>query len=474
MRPVLYPSDEVYYVYLGKGKIADVISCVVYEELNGEWSLTMEYPVTGPMLADLYAGGTIGVYAPSYGALGNDITAQEFFDIYKHSVPINGVVTFYANHISRRLANCVYYGSTLGPNGSILTYSSPNAQNINNIKFTKTVSTVSGTDVASIPDTAIAKLIGSEQSVHSVWGADVIFYSYTPVDPYNPDTTWVPTCTLYVVNQRGHDNGVTIRFGVDLTDMEYTQDSSGTYNALVPYWQKPNGTYKFTTNYLVQPTTPVTPVIAAPYDCSNDFETEPTSAEMETLAQEILDNNTPWISAETIEADFLNGAEVDPHGARIQLGDLVTVYWPEAQVKKKMRVVSYEYDTLGEQYLKMTLGTQDDEFVLTSGDNIVSSSASGGNSAIQYTIEEKYVDNVTVNANSYAEIDINVAKTGYTAVGLLGYAVNLASSNGTNASRCFVYDYHVVDATSAFVQVRNTYTSAAKIKVRVFVLYQES
>lgn len=378
MVPTLFPSDECYYVYLGKGKLTDVISCIVHEELNGEYSLTMEYPVTGPMLEDLYAGGTISVIAPTYSTF-NDGFDSQFFDIYKHTVPINGVVTFYANHVSRRLADIAHVAGFIKATGMQTILQCNPIPPVNGIDFYGSGVYDTRTARSETPASGLAKLIGAEDSIHTHFGYDFAFDCSTPSQA-GDNRTWKVECNIVTINHRGQDRGVKIRFGYDLMDINYTHDKTGTYNALVPYWTKPNGDFVTPTPPVVQPSTPITPLAVVPYDANNDFETEPTSAALTALAQSILDNTMPWIDSETIEADFLNGAEIDPHGARVYLGDTVTVEWIEARISKQMRAISYDYDVLAERFIKITLGTQEHDHVVTS-DSLsggVAASGSGG------------------------------------------------------------------------------------------------
>ena len=44
---------------------------------------------------------------------------------------------------------------------------------------------------------------------------------------------------LYV--NRGNDNGVSIRYGVNLTDLTHDIDTSGVYTAVVPFWKSSEG-----------------------------------------------------------------------------------------------------------------------------------------------------------------------------------------------------------------------------------------
>ena len=107
MIPVLYDGGAIDPRRLGKGKLSDVISCVVHEELNGDFSLTFQYPITGVHYDEMTIGSSIVVimpcfnktdYHPSIPVSSERGTKRDIqvFDIYKKSTPIDGVVTFYS------------------------------------------------------------------------------------------------------------------------------------------------------------------------------------------------------------------------------------------------------------------------------------------------------------------------------------------------------------------------------------------
>ena len=385
MIPVLYASDQVFKNTNGKGKLVDTISCIVHEELNGDYSLELKYPVTGELYEDLVAGGVICAYTPT---VENETVFDlwpEYFDIYKHSVPINGVVTFYASHVSRRLAKCAYCSSQVYSDPK-LEYAHPDVRWISGSftpgKITFYVRTTSANPYVPIdePKSALAAIIGDGVSSKTAWGREFIFTCKGTYAPSGEEKL-TPVCSIIPKNRRGKDGGVTIRFGYNLVDINYEKDESETFNAVAPYWDDGSGNRTFVSGFLVQPTTPITPIKAVPLDCSDAFDTQPTGTQLAEYAQAWLDANTPWVNIETIDADFINGAEIWPNGSPVRLGDTLTVEFADASVKKQMRAVAYDFDVLSEAYTKMQLGTQPTNFVSVTG--IDASGASGTGRTIQ-------------------------------------------------------------------------------------------
>jgi phage-related protein len=101
MIPILYGTSETTFTSQGKGRLFDAATCVVTEELNGIYELEFTYHITGYLYNEMITNGGI-VYCTH-----DDSKTLQAFDIYKYSAPINGLVTFYAHHISYRLNKIV-------------------------------------------------------------------------------------------------------------------------------------------------------------------------------------------------------------------------------------------------------------------------------------------------------------------------------------------------------------------------------
>ena len=82
-------------------------------------------------------------------------------------------------------------------------------------------------------------------------------------------------------------------------------------------------------------------------------------------------------------------------------------------------------------------------------------------------------DDITVNANNYSDQTPSVSKTGYKVIGVIGCRVQNASHGGTNGQYCVVAGTWVNSDTTIGVRVKNTTSSAAKVKCTATVLYQK-
>ena len=97
MIPILYDTNETAFVSNGLGRLRDVISCIVTEERNGEYTLSMDYPIDGNHAESLVHSAIIKV-------LPGDGATLQLFRISKISKPINGIITIDAEHISYQLS----------------------------------------------------------------------------------------------------------------------------------------------------------------------------------------------------------------------------------------------------------------------------------------------------------------------------------------------------------------------------------
>lgn len=83
------------YTGLGLGYLGEATGAIVNEEINGEFTLTLSYPVTGRRYDDIRLGRLI-VCRP------NPYDKPQAFEITTISIPINNIITVDAHHISYR------------------------------------------------------------------------------------------------------------------------------------------------------------------------------------------------------------------------------------------------------------------------------------------------------------------------------------------------------------------------------------
>lgn len=350
MKPILYSRGETSFTNNGLGRLADCISCEVTEERNGIYECQFTYPVTGEMYSKIQTGCILGV-------IHDDAKDIQPFDIYAKSAPMNGVVTFYAHHISYRLGHVI-----LKP----VTYSSiaaafadiPN-KTYNSCPFTFwTDKSVSATWKVEVPSAVKAILGGVSGSILDVYGKG--------------EYEW-DKFTVKLHLNRGNDNGVSIRYGVNLSDLTQEYDVSGGYNAVAPYWKSDDGTLVTLTEGYIAASSVQTgeEIIPVPLDLSSAFENQPTEAQLRTEALRQLNNSEAWLPDENISVKFIDLAHTQEYKdiaalQRVKLCDKVSVYCGPLGVSAvKMQVIKTVYNVLLEEYTEIELGKAKTSFADT-------------------------------------------------------------------------------------------------------------
>ena len=367
MIPILYADSERHFNTGGIGFLGDCISCIVTEERNGIYECEFQYPVTGTWYQEMHDnGGFIGCWH-------DDNHDVQPFEIYAFSAPIDGVVTFYAHHISYRLNTVLLHPFTAGSVAEVMVKIPQNSVNNNVFEFWTDKQTAADFRL-SYPQSVRATLGGTAGSVLDVYGGGE--YEF---DLY----------TVKLYDHRGEDKPVTIRYGKNMSDFLHERDTSECYNAVAPYWRDPEGNVVYLDEiYVVSPA--AVGNLMAPWTNDNDvimtndenveidfnyvlnvpmakdfteyFDEAPTQDQLRQKALQYLAQNQPWIPDETITVDFVQMWQSPEYAdvaalQRLALCDTVSVYYPElGVVAEQQKIVKVVYNVLLERYDEMELG----------------------------------------------------------------------------------------------------------------------
>lgn len=365
MIPILFSKSETDFTTNGLGRLTECASCVVTEERNGIYEVEFTYPITGKHYKELIeSGGIIGV-------IHDDQHDIQPFDIYRHSAPIDGMVTFNAHHISYRLANIICRPFSGSSCADALAGLKNNA--INDCPFTFwTDKSTTGEFSLTHPDNIRALLGGQEGSILDVYGKGD--YEFTGFE-------------VKLHANRGLDRGVTIRYGKNLVDLENTVDDSMTFSAVAPYWTDGENTLTLPEGIVVgtnipNATAPWTDeggtyitdnngeiiyfqypnIVPAALDLSDQFEEQPTVEQLREKAIAYLDNNQPWIPSHNISIDFVQLWQTPEYEnvavlQRVSLCDTVSIYFPDLGLTQaEAKVIRVEFNVLTERYDRMEVG----------------------------------------------------------------------------------------------------------------------
>lgn len=396
MIPILFQKDELNFTSNGLGRLVDMVDCEVSEELNGPYEIEFQYPIGGALFDYMIENGGV-VYSTH-----DDAGDFQAFDIDGHTTPIDGLVTFRGKHISYRLNKYVINPFTASSCAAAMAAIKPNSQP-GNMQFSFwTDKSVNGNFELTHPVSARAILGGAEGSILDVYGKGEYKFNNFNVMLYT---------------NRGIDSGVTIRYGKNLLDLNREYDTSETYTAIAPYWEKEGvtvyvpGLYVLSSNNVQTEDLPWTdqdgnPILGTdgepiyfraakiepvPMDFTDAFEEAPTPEVLAQKAREYLDRNKPWLPNENIEIDFValwQTPEYENVAAlqRLSLGDKASVYYPEVNlVCEHQKIIKTVYGPLEEKYRRMEFGNLKSGLGETIIDNETNTIVAIVNSVIQST-----------------------------------------------------------------------------------------
>lgn len=340
MIPILFDSTETTFTSNGIGRLADCTRCLVTEERNGQYECEFDYPITGRHYSDIEEGRIVF-------CTHDDLKVPQPFVIYRRTAPIDGLVTFNARHLSYKLSTVIVNPFSAANISDALAGLSTNSINTNPFTFSTQRSTIAPFAVTA-PASVRSLLGGVEGSLLDVYGGEWEFDKWT--------------VTLHA--HRGHDSGVSIRYGKNLSDLQQVVDASGLYNAVVPYWeQEVDGqTVLVMLPERIVAATGVTDPVPVVMDLSMEFAEQPTEAQLRAYAQDYLAIHEPWMPSENLTVDFVHLKDTTDYASvanlqRVNLCDTVDVYYPALGVTAhNIEVIKTVYNVLSERYDSIELG----------------------------------------------------------------------------------------------------------------------
>ena len=339
MIPILYEGTETSFTTNGLGRLSDAITCKVTEERNGSYELEMTYPVSGIHFEDITEGKII-LAQPHDGGL------TEPFIIYRIEKPINGICTIKGEHISYRLCDIVAMPFTAGTIQEAFGLIPSKSATSNPFNFT--------TDIVS----SVGYTLDHPMSVRGMLGGE----SGSILDTYGQGDYEFSRFDVTLHSERGADNGVTLRYGKNITDLKNVIDMSNVYTGIVPYWTDGENTVVLPEKVILSEHTGDYPFyIIKPVDFSSDYEEQPTEAQLRDRAQRYITNNEGWKIRNNITVSFVALWDTEEYKEiapleRVNLCDTVHVKYGPLGVDFSTKVVKTDYNVLLERYNSITLG----------------------------------------------------------------------------------------------------------------------
>ena len=337
MKPILFPSTATEFNTQGLGVLTDAISCTVTEERNGAFELTMQYPDTGVHFDEITDRCIIYAIPSPY-------RAPQPFRIYRITRPMNGIIMVYAQHITYDLSGVPLNPFTAINAPDALSKLSLNAAVDSPFTFWTDKSTVASFAV-STPSSTRSVLGGSSGSILDVYGGEYEWDGFT----------------VRLYGHRGYDNGVVISYGKNLTDIEQDRNISNVATGIYPYWTNAEGALVTCDTKIVNAPGTYDFTRVVPVDFSNDFETQPTPAQLRERSEKYVEDNKIGIPKTSITASFVQLEQFPEYEdlallEKCDLCDTVTIRYPQLGVEAKAEIVKIETDVLLERYNSVEIG----------------------------------------------------------------------------------------------------------------------
>ena len=326
------------------GDLTDCIECLVEEERNGIFELTMIYPANSSILESI-------VYDNIIVADANDYLKSQKFRVYNTRKLMANRIEVCARHISFDLVHdwvdvisienqsCEYALNTIFRNSQFSKHFKGHSDIVNaqNFKVNKV--------------TCLEAIGGTSGSIIDTYG--------TGAEILRDNTD------IHVLNRRGHDNDVTIEYRKNLTGLEVEEDTTDLVTRIMPY-----AIYTNSNNEEVEVrgdfiNSPLINNYAHPYvkymDYSEEFEDGevPTKTKLNNLATKEYTINKIDIPKCNYKIEFIPLSKCAGYEGledRINLCDVVTVKDSRYNIDTQAKVIKVVFDVLRGRYDSMELG----------------------------------------------------------------------------------------------------------------------
>lgn len=356
------------------------ISANVQEELNGQFSLEIKYPIKA-YLSDEIKSGRIITCEVGYGS-------RQAFRIYKTNKTLDEI-TIYANHIFYDLTDNMLedvYPKNLDAN-QFINWILSHSQYKTNFKGSGNISNVA--TARYVRKNIVKAIMGDEEnSTLKLFSAELERNNYD----------------ISILRRRGTDRGVSIRYARNINGISFDEDNSTIGTRIMP---KGYDGILLPEKYVDSPIINKYPHpiireieysdIKLKDDNSEDnegFETlEQCYEEMRKRVQKEFENglDKPTIS---VDVDFVELSKTVEYKEyknleKVYLGDTIKIYLEKLGVDVMERVISTTYDVLADRFTNIELGKLNSNYV-------------SENAQFQNTMEQVTIPNILEAAKNHS------------------------------------------------------------------------
>lgn len=342
---VLYKANETDFNTLGLGVLRDAISPLVTEERNGQFELSMSYPVDGALFSEIKNDRIIKADAS------HSLKAQRF-KIIRITKPAGGIVKVYAEHVSY-LSQDLALKPSVSFNGNATQALTAWKNNIVDEHpftiFSDVQTTGSGVWTIDKVENARRALGGVAGSILDTYGGEYRFDNYH--------------IGLYA--NRGSDSGALIAYGKNLTDIEQEEEIANTYTSIYPYTnirdEEGNESLLTLPEYFVD--SEYTSNYARRKIKTVNFQQDDitTVEQLRERAQQYIADNDIGVPSVNLTVKFVDLSKTLDYKdlalvEEINLCDQVTVYYEKLGIRQKAKVIKTVWNVALDRYEELVIG----------------------------------------------------------------------------------------------------------------------
>lgn len=351
MIPILYSSEEEYFMTNGIGLLSDAVSCKCTEKLNSEYEIELKIPRTGEF-ADRLAVNEIIKAKPNYD------DSNQLFRIYLVEKNYDDFITAKAAHISYDTAGIPVLPFTSNDLGEAVSYMNTNRLILNESPFVLNADfDATGTLEIKSPASFRSILGGSDNSINEIYGGDYHYDNYV----------------INLVQKRGSDKGICFRYGKNIADFEQKVDSENVFSSVVGFWKKSgsngeadtiiygdiiqcDGIFPYDKIYVLDTTSSI----------KTENDALATTAQINDVVKDYILKNSIGFPQVKMKIDYVD----DDNIIKVCLGDRVGVVYPEYNINLMARCNKVVFNCLEEKNESIEIGVEDEDL----SDSIVKAS----------------------------------------------------------------------------------------------------
>lgn len=362
MLPRLYDASlsKNSYKTNGYGFIRDCTECLVTEELNGAYSLTLKVASTDPLIDNIGISMIIKAKA-------NNEDSPQLFEINKIVATPQGGLEIQAQHIKflccqnciSNTGNTVDYKETGTPQAIMDTVFS-DLMFENHFEFYSDIETSKEFDLSDSPSKKLGDIFGgTENSLITEFGGEFHYDNFK----------------IEFLKSRGSDSGHKIMFGHNMSDYNQTVTNDAAYSHLMGYAKVTRsdisgGSATLAGSPVLSNTDRVFPKVKL-IDFSSkvreyfggDFKVNPQTGEnyqdaidmITYFTNEYMILNVNYRTVEEVNITITYDHELDKL-QNIKLGDTVKVCFGKGRYSLSAKISKAIYDSLAERYISIEVG----------------------------------------------------------------------------------------------------------------------